>query len=67
MLEGDTHADHSTLNRWLVEFSSRVEAVLRRRDKRKMNASWRMDETYVKVKSKRHYYYRAMDKHGKMF
>ena len=65
MLERGTHVDHATLNRWVVEFSPKLEAVFRRRDKRKVNASWRMDETYIKVKGKWCYYYRAVDKDGK--
>nr|SHO00090.1 Putative transposase [Moritella viscosa] len=29
-----------------------------------MAKSWRMDETYIKIKGKSVYYYRAVDKHG---
>jgi putative transposase len=29
------------------------------------NSSWRMDKTYIKVKGKWVYYYRAIDKFGK--
>jgi putative transposase len=65
MLERGTHVDHATLNRWVVEFSPKLEAVFRRRHKRKVSASWRMDETYIKVKGKWCYYYRAVDKYGK--
>ena len=32
--------------------------------KRKPNRSWRMDETYVRVKGTWQYLYRAVDKHG---
>lgn len=65
MLERGTHVDHATLNRWVIEFSPKLEAVFRRRYKQKVGMSWRMDETYVKVKGKWHYYYRAVDKQGK--
>jgi transposase-like protein len=30
-----------------------------------VGTSWRVDETYVKIKTKWHYLYRAVDKHGK--
>jgi transposase-like protein len=30
-----------------------------------VNSSWRVDETYVRVRGKWHYLYRAVDKHGK--
>jgi putative transposase len=33
--------------------------------KRPVGASWRMDETYIKVKGVWKYLYRAVDKHGK--
>ncbi len=33
--------------------------------KQKTAVSWRMDETYIKVKGKWTYYYRAIDKFGK--
>jgi putative transposase len=65
MLERGTTVDHATLNRWVVEFSPKLEAVFRRCYKRKVSASWRMDETYIKVKGKWCYYYRAVDKYGK--
>jgi len=29
-----------------------------------VSSSWRMDETYIKIKGKSVYYYRAVDKHG---
>ena len=32
---------------------------------RRVNSSWRVDETYICVRGKWHYLYRAVDKHGK--
>ena len=55
--------DHSTVQRWVVSFSSIVESRVKKR-KRKPNSSWRMDETYIKVDGKWMYLYRAVDKYG---
>jgi putative transposase len=36
-----------------------------RKHKRPVGGSWRMDETYIKLKGVWKYLYRAVDKHGK--
>ena len=41
--------DHSTINRWVVKYSPQLEQEFHRR-KRPVWVSWRMDETYIKVK-----------------
>ena len=56
--------DHSTINRWVVKYSPKLEAKFSHHCKRKLGASWRMDETYIKVKGKWCYLYRAVDKSG---
>ncbi len=56
--------DHSTTNRWAIRFLPMIEK-LSRQYKRKVGSSWRMDETYVKVKGTWKYLYRAVDKQGK--
>ncbi|MPY24517.1 IS6 family transposase [Shewanella sp. YLB-07] len=61
--ERNIHFDHSTLNRWVIKYAPQLEAMFRRR-KRRVSGSWRMDETYIKVKGKWVYYYRAVDKFG---
>ena len=61
--ERNIHFDHSTLNRWVIKYSQQLEANFRTK-KRKVVDSWRMDETYIKIKGKWVYYYRAVDKHG---
>jgi putative transposase len=61
--ERNIHFDHSTLNRWVIKYSPQLEANFRT-IKRKVSDSWRMDETYIKIKGKWVYYYRAVDKHG---
>ncbi len=55
--------DHSILNRWVVKYAPQLEARLKKRNRRVAN-SWRTDETYIKIKGKSVYYYRAVDKHG---
>jgi len=64
MLERDLHIDHSTINRWVIHYSPQLENEFRQRFKRKAGNSWRMDETYIKVKGVWHYLYRAVDKSG---
>jgi len=56
--------DHTTLNRWIVKYSPLVEEEERARNTSGAR-SWRVDETYIKVKGKWTYYYRAIDKFGK--
>ena len=55
--------DHSTLNRWVIKYAPELEKVFRRRQC-SVGRSWRMDETYVKIKGKSAYLYRAVDKEG---
>ena len=61
--ERNINFDHSTLNRWVIKYAPQLEARFRKR-KRRVASSWRMDETYIKIKGKSVYYYRAVDKHG---
>jgi putative transposase len=63
MLERGVHVDHSTINRWVIKYSPQLEAAFHRR-KRLVWVSWRMDETYIKVKGEWYYLYRAVDKTG---
>ena len=63
MLERGIAVDHSTVNRWAVRFLPLVEK-LSRPFKLAVGRSWRMDETYVKVKGEWVYLYRAVDKDG---
>ena len=55
--------DHSTLNRWVIKYAPEVEKQFRRRQ-RPVGRSWRLDETYVRIKGKWAYLYRAVDKAG---
>ncbi len=48
MIERGVFVDHSTVHRWALKILPVLVLVFRRR-KRPVGASWRMDETYVKV------------------
>jgi len=63
MGERGVSVDHSTLNRWVIKYAPEFEKQFRRRQ-RSVGKSWRMDETYVKIKGKWAYLYRAVDKEG---
>ena len=63
-LERGFKVDHSTINRWVIKYAPLLEAIFRRRPKRPVGISWRMDETYIKVKGKWVYLYRDVDKEG---
>lgn len=64
MLERGIQVDHSTINRWVIHYSPLLEDKFRKKFKREIGGSWRMDETYIKVKGEWHYLYRAVDKAG---
>jgi putative transposase len=63
MEERGIKVDHSTLNRWVIQYSSSLALAAKKR-KRAVAASWRMDETYIKIKGKWVYLYRAVDQFG---
>ena len=50
--------DHSSIQRWVVKFTPQIEENFRKK-KKPVGSSWRMDETYVKVKGQWKYLYRA--------
>lgn len=64
MLERGIKVDHATLNRWVIEYAPLLESEFRKKHKEKTGTSWRMDETYIKVKGEWNYLYRAVDKEG---
>jgi putative transposase len=63
MEERGVDVDHATINRWVIKYSPQLEEAFHRR-KRPVWVSWRMDETYIKVKGQWRYLYRAVDKQG---
>jgi putative transposase len=63
MGERGVTVDHSTLNRGVIKYAPEFEKAFRCRQ-RPVGRSWRLDETYVKIKGKWAYLYRAVDKEG---
>jgi transposase, IS6 family len=55
--------DHVTVWRWVQRYAPEMERRLRSKLK-PTNDSWRVDETYVRVKGKWVYLYRALDSNG---
>jgi len=63
LLERGLHVDHTTIYRWVLCYAPELEK--RCRPHLKMtNDSWRVDETYTKVKKVWMYLYRAGDSQG---
>jgi IS6 family transposase len=63
MIERGIQVDHSTIMRWVHQYSPEIEKKIRRH-LRPTNDSWRVDETYIKVKGEWKYFYRAVDSNG---
>lgn len=55
--------DHTTLFRWVQAYAASLEQRVRRH-LRLCTGSWRVDETYIKVKGAWTYLYRAVDSLG---
>ena len=55
--------DHATIQRWVVKYSPQLEEACHQR-KRPVWVSWRMDETYIKIKGHWYDLYRAVDTTG---
>ena len=55
--------DHATIQRWVYKFTPLIESTFKKR-KKTVGNSWRMDETYIRVKGEWMYLYRAVDKEG---
>ena len=64
MSERGTRLAHTTILRWVQHYTPDFEKRWKRYT-RPVGGSWRMDETYVKVRGEWVYLYRAVDKAGK--
>lgn len=63
MAERGIEVDHSTINRWVLKYAPELDKRIRPHLKQ-TNDSWRVDETYIKVKGRWKYLYRAVDSLG---
>ncbi len=63
MAERGIEVDHSTINRWVLKYAPELDRRIRPQ-LRSTNDSWRVDETYIKVKGQWKYLYRAVDSQG---
>ena len=65
MLERGIEVDHTTIYRWVQKYAPELEKRLKWYQKGFCTKSWRVDETYIKVKGVWKYLYRAIDSRGR--
>ena len=63
MLERGLQVDHTTIYRWVQRYAPELERRCRPQMKTTSD-SWKLDETYLKVKKEWMYLYRAVDSNG---
>ncbi|WP_244622890.1 IS6 family transposase, partial [Microvirga brassicacearum] len=63
MAERGISVDHATIHRWIVRYSPELLERFNRR-KRAVTGQWHIDETYIKVRGRWTYLYRAIDSNG---
>ncbi|WP_246812315.1 IS6 family transposase [Microvirga sp.] len=63
MVERGISVDHATIGRWVVRYSPELLERFNSR-KRAVTGRWHVDETYIKVRGRWMYLYRATDSNG---
>jgi putative transposase len=63
MAERGVFVDHATIHRWVIRYSSKLLERFNER-KRAVTGKWHIDETYIKVRGRWMYLYRAIDSNG---
>jgi transposase-like protein len=64
MAERGVIVSYTTIHHWVIRYVPEFEKRWNR-FARPVNTSWRVDETYISIRGKWHFLYRAVDKHGK--
>ena len=64
MAERGVIMSHTTIMRWVIRYVPEFEKRWNRLA-RSIGSSWRVDETYISIKGRWHYLYRAVDKQGR--
>ena len=65
MLERNVDVSYETIRQWVQKFAPLYDS-LRRKKQTAISLKWNMDETYIKIKGKQYYYYRAIDSQGQV-
>ena len=63
MAERGISVDHATIHRWVIRYSPELLRRFNLR-KRALTSKWHLDETYIKVRGRWMYLYRAIDSVG---
>src|ERR1700678_4442534 len=63
LLDRGVEVDHTTIFRWIQAYATELEKRIRPY-LRMSNGSWRVDETYIRVKGRWTYLYRTVDSRG---
>jgi transposase-like protein len=63
MAERGVFVDHATIHRWVIRYSPELLERFNRH-KRAVTGKWHVDETYIKVRGRWIYLYRAIDSNG---
>ena len=63
MAERGISVDHATIHRWVIRYSPELLKRFNAR-KRVVTGKWHIDETYIKVRGRWMYLYRAIDSNG---
>ena len=63
MDEHGIDVSHTTIMRWVHQYGPELDKKIRKKLK-PTGDSWKLDETYIKIKGKWKYLYRAVDQQG---